>query len=119
VIEQLTDLPEGIIGFEITGKIEADDYTTTLMPAVERVAAEGDVRMVLVFPDFGGVSFGAAWDDLKLGVDHLRAFKRTALVTDIDWMRHLVAVLGWMSPGKLKLFPLDQRQDAVDWAAAD
>jgi SpoIIAA-like len=118
MIETLTDLPAGVIGFEITGEIEADDYATTLVPAVERAAAEGGVRLVLVFPRWDGVSAGAAWEDLKLGVEHLRSFERTALVTDIDWMRHLVAVLGWMSPGELKLFPMDRRQDAVEWAAA-
>jgi hypothetical protein len=119
MIETLTDLPAGVIGFEIAGEIVADDYTSTLVPAVERAAASGGVRMVLVFPKWEGVSAEATWQDLKLGVEHLRSFERTALVTDIDWMRHLVAVLGWMSPGELKLFPLEERQAAIDWAAAD
>ena len=47
MIEQLTDLPAGVIGFAAKGKIEADDYRNTLMPAVEKAAADGEVRMVL------------------------------------------------------------------------
>jgi hypothetical protein len=117
MIEPLSDLPTGVVGFEIAGEIQADDYTATLVPAIERAAGHGGVRLVLVFPEWEGVTAGAAWEDLKLGVEHLTAFKRTALVTDIDWMRYLVAVLGWMSPGELKLFPLDRRQDAIEWAA--
>ena len=28
-----------------------------------------------------------------------RLDKRIALVTDIEWMRHLTALIGWMTPG--------------------
>jgi len=31
---------------------------------------------------------GALWQDLKFGVEHIRAWKRIALVTDIEWMHH-------------------------------
>jgi hypothetical protein len=36
----------------------------------------------------------AVHEDLKLGVEHLRAWKRVALVTDIEWMTHLTALFG-------------------------
>ena len=38
--------------------------------------------------DFDGISGGAVWQDLKIGVEHLHAWKRIALVTDIAWMSH-------------------------------
>jgi hypothetical protein len=74
--------------------------------------------VVLVFPDFAGYSTGAAWQDLKMGVEHLTKWKRIALVTDVDWMTHLVQVFGWMSPGEVKHFPLADRDAAIAWAAA-
>ncbi len=115
---QAFDVPEGVLGFEVSGEVHATDYTDTLVPAVERVLATGDgVRLVLVFQDFEGLSGGAAWQDLKMGVEHLRGWKRTALVSDIDWMNHLVALFGWMSPGEFRRFPLAERDDAVAWAA--
>jgi hypothetical protein len=61
----------------------------------------------------------ALWQDLKMGVEHLRMYKRIALVTDIEWMIHLTAMFGWMTPGQLKRFPLAQRSEAITWAAAD
>ena len=55
------------------------------------------------------------WQDLKIGVEHLRAWKRTALVTDIAWMSHLSHLFGWMTPGEAKTFPLDQKDQAIEW----
>jgi hypothetical protein len=40
----------------------------------------------LVFERFEGISPAATWQDLKLGGEHLRHWKRIALVTDLDWM---------------------------------
>jgi hypothetical protein len=52
-----------------------------------------------------------------VGVEHFRAWKRIALVTDIDWMRHMTQLFGWMTPGEVKVFPLAQRGEAIAWAA--
>jgi hypothetical protein len=78
MIRQLTDLPEGVIGFEADGKIHSDDYKNTIIPSVERQIADGrDVRVVLVFPDFAGYSAGAAWEDLEMRPDSRSARRLT------------------------------------------
>lgn len=117
MIKELTGLPQNVIGFESEGKLTAEDYRDILLPAIERAATTGDVRVVLVFPRFDGMEAGALWQDLKMGVEHLRAWKRIALVTDIDWMKNMTALFGWMTPGEVKHFPLAQRDQAVAWAA--
>jgi hypothetical protein len=75
------------------------------------------VRFLIVIGSFDGMIGGALWQDLKLGVEHLRAGKRTALVTDIEWMSHMTAIFGWMTPGQTKHFPLAERADAIAWLA--
>jgi hypothetical protein len=52
-----------------------------------------------------------------MGVEHLRSWKRIALVTDINWMTHATDLFGWMTPGETKTFPLDQKDQAVQWVA--
>jgi hypothetical protein len=74
LIKELTDLPSGVIGLETAGKLHAEDYRDVLLPAIERAAAEGDVRCVIVVDDFEGLSAGALWQDLRMGVEHLRAW---------------------------------------------
>ncbi|MBV9356899.1 MAG: STAS/SEC14 domain-containing protein [Chloroflexi bacterium] len=117
MITQLHDMPAGVIGFETHGMIEAEDYRDVVLPALVRAAEAGDVRFLIVIPDFRGMSGGALWEDLKVGVQHLRAWKRVALVTDIEWMRHMTALFGWMTPGETKIFGLAQRAEAIRWVA--
>ena len=118
MIKALDDLPDGVIGFESSGKLEAQDYRDVLIPAIEHAAEAGKVRVVVVIDDFGGLSGGALWEDLKLAAHHVRSLQRFALVTDSDWMRHFITAFGWMIPGEIKHFPMAQRAEAVQWAAA-
>ena len=123
MLETITALPPGVLGFEAKGEFHADDYRNyrnVLIPAVEAALQRGEKRrrIVLVFERFDGLSGGALWQDLKMGTGHLTDWKRIALVTDIDWMTRMAAMFGWMTPGELKRFPLAERDAAIAWAAA-
>src|SRR5262245_46451194 len=106
MLSQITGLPPGVIGFEVSGKLSTDDYHGTLLPAIQKAAADGEVRIMIVMPTFEGLSGGAFWQDLKIGVEQWGKWKRIALVTDIDWMRHAIDWFGWMTPGEVKHFAL-------------
>ena len=117
MLNEIPDLPSGVIGFEVSGKLRTEDYRDILLPALEAAAATGDVRIVIVMPRFEGFSGGALWQDLRMGVEHWRAWKRIALVTDVEWMAHGTDWFAWMTPGEVKHFPLAERAAAVAWAA--
>jgi SpoIIAA-like len=118
MIKELSGLPAGVIGFEASGTLRAEDYRDVILPALQRAAAAGDVRFVVVIPEFHGMSGGALWQDLKVGAEHFRSWKRIALVTDIEWMSYVTSLFGWMTPGEVRHFPLAQRDEAIAWAAA-
>lgn len=117
MFEAISGLPEGVIGFEAVGKVEASDYEGVLMPAIANRAASGEVRLVLVLGDrFTGYTPGAMKDDAGL-VSHASAWKRTAVVSDLGWVAHLSTAFGWMVPGKFKRFGLADRDAAIAWVA--
>jgi hypothetical protein len=118
MIRELTDLPAGVIGFETSGQIKAEDYRDVILPVLERAAAHGEVRFVVVIPEFHGMTGGAVWEDLKVGIEHFKAWKRIALVTDTEWMHHAVTMFGWMTPGDVKHFRMAERPQAIAWAAS-
>ena len=119
MLRPIDGLPEGVLGYQATGEIQASDYGDVLMPAVKEVWDRGEeVRIVLVFEQWEGMSPGAAWDDLKMGFKNLRKWKRIALVTDLDWMITVTSLFGWMTPGELERFPVAERDAAIAWAAA-
>ena len=70
-----------------------------------------------MFERWEGMSSGAAWEDLKVGMKNLTKWKRIALVTDLDWMITVVSLFGWMTPGELKRFPVAEREEAIAWVA--
>lgn len=117
MIEQLHDLPAGVVGFQASGKLAATDYRDVVLPVLERAFAEGQVRFVIVMTSFDGMTGGALWQDLKVGIEHLGGWKRIAVVTDIEWVHHLTGLFGWMTPGETKTFTLNQRDEAISWAA--
>jgi SpoIIAA-like len=117
MFEPIAGLPEGVIGFDAVGKVEASDYEDVLMPAIARGAARGEVRLVLVLGDrFTGYSPGAMKEDAGL-VSHAEAWKRTAVVSDLGWVAHLSTAFGWMVPGEFKRFGLADRDAAIAWVA--
>jgi hypothetical protein len=118
MIKELSGMPSGVIGFEVTEKIRAEDYRDVLLPAIERAAKTGEIRFLLVISEFQGMSGGALWQDLKVGIEHLRAWKRIALVTDIEWMTHMTSLFGWMTPGQVKTFPMAERDEAIQWVSS-
>ena len=82
MIRVLDDMPDGVLGFEATGKLTADDYTKVLAPALAAAAAGGaKIRVVLDFTgEFDGMEAGAVWQDLKTGIQDWHAWDRIALV---------------------------------------
>jgi SpoIIAA-like len=111
--------PDGVLAFRAIGKIEKDDYDKVLEPAVEdMISRSGEVRLVYVLGDeFDGYSVAAGWEDTKLGVGHLSKWKRIAVVTSHDWIRHAVGMFRWMVPGDVKVFSPDEQGAAIEWAA--
>src|ERR1700748_172461 len=102
----LDGMPDGGLGFRATGKLTAEDYSEGMMPALREAAETGEMRIVYVLgDDFRGLASGAMVQDVRAGfeltVGHHSAWKRLALVTDLDWIRNSVHLLGWLAPGEL------------------
>jgi hypothetical protein len=123
VIEMLDGMPDGVLGFRATGKLTAEDYTEGMMPALRAAAESGEMRIVYVLgEDFHGLDAGAMVQDAKAGfeltIGRRSSWKRLAMVSDLEWIRHSIHLLGWLAPGELKLFGVDQLDEATAWAAA-
>jgi SpoIIAA-like len=123
MVERIPDMPQGTIGFRASGELTREDYDTTLLPPLQE-AVERDESIRLLFelgPDFEKFSPRALLADTKtgvtLGLGHLSAWRRTALVTDVEWIRRAVELLGWMTPGELRLFSTGEVDEAKAWVA--
>ena len=50
-----------------------------------------------------------------VGLAQRSRWRRMALVTDKDWIRHGVSAFGWLSPGELRVFEPGEREAAIAW----
>ena len=69
---------------------------------------------------YEGFGPGGLLADIKQGsstMTDLRALTRTAVVTGKEWIAHTLHALGWMIPGEVALFGLDELEAAKKWAA--
>ncbi|MBU3750716.1 MAG: STAS/SEC14 domain-containing protein [Mycobacterium sp.] len=113
-------MPAGVHGIRISGRVSADDFAQ-FKPALDRMMDAEEIRFVEVIgPDYDGFGPGGLLADFKQSfstLKHLRAFKRTAVVSDKEWVAHMMHALGWMIPGEVAVFGMDELEDAKRWAA--
>ena len=114
-------MPPGTVGFRAGGKVTREDYRKVLEPTLRQAVDSGEVRMLYVVEaDFemdGGAVFEDAKTGLQLGAGHLSAWKRTAVVTDVEWVRRAIRLFAWMAPGEVKVWGLDGLVEAREWVA--
>ena len=122
MVERIDGLPEGVLGFRLTGKLSRDEYHELMKPILAALERGEKLKLLVELPDdFAGLDLAALWEDMKaagsVGLKHRSAWQRFALVTDKDWVRHGVSAFGWVSPGELRVFEPGEREQAVAWVS--
>jgi hypothetical protein len=123
MVERIEDMPARTIGFRASGKLAPGDYTEVLAPTLREAVEAGEVRMLFVLSDFEELEPRAWLEDAKTGFElgflKHSAWKRSAIVSDADWVKKAFRMFAWMTPGEVKVFDLDQEDEARAWVAAD
>jgi SpoIIAA-like len=123
MIEPIPDMPPGTLGFRAYGHVTRDDYTDVFLPPVKQKVETGEgIRMVYqVGPGFERFEAGALLEDTRtgwnLGVLHPKAWQRLAFVTDVSWMSQAAHAFAWMMPGEIKIYELEQLDEAKAWVS--
>jgi hypothetical protein len=122
MVEAIKGMPAGTFGLRASGKLSKEDYTGVIEPALRAAVASGGVRAVFVLSDFDGLEHGAWLEDAKtglgLGIGKRSAWRRFALVTDVEWVEKAMRLFAWMTPGEVKIYDdLDEVGEATRWVA--
>lgn len=117
MIKAIPDLPDNALGFSAEGTVTAQDYESTIIPAVEALFARYDkVRCLYhIGENFAGFDAGAMWDDAKIGLKHFRGWEKIALVSDVEWIRTTIRLFGIAIPGQVRLFENRELEEAIRW----
>jgi hypothetical protein len=121
MVEKIADMPAGTIWFRASGKLTPEDYKDVLVPTLGEAVEAGEVRMLFVLSDFEELEPRAWLEDAKTGLElgflEHSAWKRSAIVSDAEWVKKAFRMFAWMTPGEVKVFDLDQEDEARDWVA--
>ncbi|AAM05401.1 TPA: STAS/SEC14 domain-containing protein [Methanosarcina acetivorans] len=117
MIEIMPGLPENVVAAVANGKITGEDYEKVLIPAIEdKIRTQGKIRMLYQLgPNFTGFTYNAMWDDAKVGIWHLTAFEKIAVVSDVDWIIDAVKVFKFAIPCPVKTFRNKEFAEAKAW----
>jgi hypothetical protein len=117
MIEIIPGLPDNVLAVAAHGTVRAEDYDNVLVPAVDE-ALKKHKKIRFLFrtgEDFSGYTAGAMWDDAMLGVRHLTAFEKMAVVSNVPWLVQATRFFGFLIPCPVKLFSSDNLREAEAW----
>jgi len=117
MIECMSGLPDGTLGFSFQGQITADDYDHVLTPALDRALEQHDHLKLIaqLGPSFEGYDLGAAWADGREALRHWDGFERLALVSDVAWVHTAAAAFSLAMPCPVRVFANADFEDARRW----
>ena len=117
MLERMQGLPDNVLGFDAKGDVTGADYESVLIPAVEEMfSRQKSLRFMYCLGDeFTGFDAKAIWDDAKVGLQHLTAWERVAVVTDVGWISTAVKAFGFIMPGQVRVFSNSELSEAQRW----
>lgn len=113
----MNNLPDNVLGFTAEGKITGTDYETILIPIVDKSLKENKkIRMIYhLGSNFTGFDMSAMLDDAKMGMKHLSAWEKIALVSDHEMINTFAKFFGYMMSCELRIFKNAQLAEATKW----
>lgn len=120
MIEILPKSAGNILGLRASGTLSDVDYRETLIPLLESLFAKHGKVNILFFMDeaFHGWDLKAAWDDAAYGLKHRADFGKLALVGGPDWVHWCVRLSGFLIKGEIRIFPVDELDQAWTWVTS-
>jgi hypothetical protein len=117
MLKIMNDLPDNVLGVSGEGKITGKDYETVLIPAIEeKLKSNKKLRMIYhLGVHFSGFDLSAMLDDAKMGMKHLSAWDRIALVSDHEMINTFAKFFGHMLSCELRIFKNAGMGEAKKW----
>jgi hypothetical protein len=116
MIQIIDGLPDNVVGIIAKGRVTNIDCDQILKPAMESTLKRHD--KVRLYYQIGCRFPGAAWENLRLGIELIPQWERVAIVTDVGWVRHTVNALRFLIPGEVRVFTSNEAYEGCAWISA-
>lgn len=113
--------PDHVVAFSISGTLTKDDLDRIVEDIEAKLKRHDHVGLMADMTGFEDVTFKAAMEDLRYSFSKFgewKRFPREAIVTDKQWLRTVMHLIGPLVPFvTIKVFEPGEQQSALDWAA--
>ena len=99
----------------VSGKLAEDDFKLLAERTEELIANHGTINVLVELSDFHGWTSGAAWEDLKFGVEHFQHIERLAVVGDAAWEKGITVFHKPFTTAEIKYFDHKDIEAAYNW----
>jgi hypothetical protein len=119
MIEIIPGMPDNVVAVRAREKVTSEDYDNVFVPLIEKKLKEHrKIRMLYQLDkDFSDFTASAMWDDAKVGISHLAAFEKIAVVSDVKWITAAVKIFAFVIPCPVRIFRNDKLAEAKDWVS--
>ena len=116
MIQIIEGLPDNVVGIVAKGRVTNEDCNKILKALMETSLKRHD--KVRLYYEIGCRFPGAAWEDLRIGLEHIPQWERVAVVTDVGWVRHTVNALRFLIASDVRVFTSFQAPEGRAWITA-
>jgi len=120
MIEKMTGLPSNVIGFTASGEVDMKDSHDIIFPEVSKQVDTADKLnyVFLIDTPLNDFTAGAWISDAWLGLKEAARWRRVAIVSDVEKIRHFTDKASKWVPGEYKGIPVAALKEAIAWAGA-
>jgi hypothetical protein len=108
-----------ILEIAVDGKVTREEFDAVVARMTDVIELHGEVRLLEVVRDIGGIEPSALWEDIKFGPKHMRDISHVAVVGDQKWLEWATALAKPFLSAEVRFFRLDQIDEARRWIADD
>lgn len=119
-IRALTSHRPDLLIFNIAGTVGKADIQSMAQEVDAAFAVFEKIDLLLLMPEFKGVTPGAMVDPSALGVSvrSLRHVRKYAVVGAPGWARMMIELFAWLTPVEERTFSADEAGEARAWVHA-
>ena len=116
MIQVVEGLPDNVVGIVAKGRLTNDDCNKVLKPLMETLLTRHD--KIRLYYEIGGRFPGAAWEDLRLGIENMPHWERVAVVTDVSWLRDTINALRLLIRAEVRVFSISDGCKGRAWISS-
>jgi len=116
MIQVVEGLPDNIVGIVAKGRLTNDDWNRDIKPLIETSLKRHD--KIRFYYEIGGRFPGAAWGNLRLGIENAPHWERVAVVTDVSWLRDTINALRFLMQAEVRVFSTSDACQGRAWISS-